>query len=222
WTPATIGEFGITAVAVDDDSSATTSKSVSIEVLEAPSCRGTAFNGDFDYEFSDDDNNPTITFIPSLAGMGSPTCILYYGTDANSLPGYNVTPNVPFQINASEGEKIYFYYTYSHPAGGERNTSANKNSYQIGSCKSENSTSSEEFETDLPVKFYPNPVTDILHLELPLGKNNISVFDISGRLIELFIASDSYLNYDMSNFSSGLYLFQVVNDGRIKRFKVVK
>ncbi|MEZ4850579.1 MAG: glycosyl hydrolase [Bacteroidia bacterium] len=106
WTPATIGEFDITAVAVDDDSSATTSKVVSIEVLEAPSCRGTAFNGDFDYEFSDDDNNPTITFIPSLAGMGSPTCILYYGTDANSLPGYNVTPNVPFQINASEGEKI--------------------------------------------------------------------------------------------------------------------
>ncbi|MEZ4850578.1 MAG: T9SS type A sorting domain-containing protein [Bacteroidia bacterium] len=72
------------------------------------------------------------------------------------------------------------------------------------------------------VRYYPNPVNDLLHLELPMGKNNISVYDLSGRLIETVIASDSYLNYDMGHFTSGLYLFQVMNDGKIKRFKVVK
>jgi len=90
-----------------------------ITVAEAPSCTGTSFNGDYDYKFSPDEDNPTLTFIPNQTGMGSPTCLLYYGTNASALPGYPVTPNVPFKLNAAKGTNIFFYYTYSHPAGGE-------------------------------------------------------------------------------------------------------
>lgn len=217
WLPA-IGEHEIMAIAYDNDSSATASDLVHVSITAAPSCYGTSFNGDFSYEFSDDDNNPTLTFIPSIAGMGSPTCILYYGTSTNNLPGYNVTPNVAYQLNASKGTRIYFYYTYSYPGQGERNNSANKNVYDIGTCKV---TSVDPAIRDLEITWYPNPVTDILNLELPSGRNKISIYDLSGRLLEIIDAADPSMEYNMSHYQPGIYMFKVENGGKYRTFKIV-
>lgn len=218
WTPDT-GMYIVTAVATDDDSSATTSAPVSVTVEEAPSCSGTSFNGHFDYEFSDADNNPTLTFIPSKSGVGSPTCILYYGTDTNNLPGYNVTPNVPFQINASEGTIIYFYYTYSYPGLGEQNTSQNKISYEVGSCKSD-LLSIEHNE--LSVGYYPNPVTHVLNLDLPAGKNQVEVYTASGAMMSTFNSTEQSLEIDMAAYAAGIYLVKVINGDRLSVFRIVK
>lgn len=219
WVPTNAGEYSITAVAYDDDGSSTTSQAVNITVTPAPSCSGTSYNGDFSYEFSPDDNNPTITFIPSSAGVGVPTCILYYGTNANLLPGYNVAPNVPYTITASEGTIIYFYYTYSYPGEGERNNASHKDLYKIGSCKL---TSIPDYRQDMAVKYYPNPVTNVLKLELPEGKNEISVFGLSGKRIAGFTVTEESISYDMSQFDPGLYVFKVQNGEGLAVFKVVK
>ncbi|NDB65884.1 MAG: hypothetical protein EB168_09495, partial [Euryarchaeota archaeon] len=134
WTPQTTGTYDLSAIAVDGFGDSTTSQVIQVDIVSAPSCEQSSWNGDFNYRFSPDANNPTITFIPSIAGMGSPTCILYYGTNPGSMPGYYVTPNVPFALNASFGSTVYFYYTYSYPGQGERNNSANMDSYVVGSC----------------------------------------------------------------------------------------
>ncbi len=219
WVPTGVGGYSLTAVATDNDGSSAVSQAVNITVTEAVSCRGTSYNGDFDYEFSPDDNNPTITFIPSAAGVGTPTCILYYGTNANTLPGYNVTPNVPFTITASEGATIYFYYTYSYPGEVERNNADHKDTYEIGSCKL---TSVADFGPAMEVKFYPNPVTHTLNLELPGGESEIAVYNLTGSLIDRFTTSAGSVRYDMSGFESGLYLFKVRKGDRWAVFKVVK
>ena len=117
---------------MDNDGLVSSSNTFSFEVIQAPECTGGPDNGHYTYEFSDDLNNPTLTFIPSASHVGNPTCILYYST-SGIPPGYYVTPNVPFQINASEGEVVQFYYTYSYN-GLEANTSDNPHSYEIGSC----------------------------------------------------------------------------------------
>ncbi|MCB9322856.1 MAG: carbohydrate-binding protein [Lewinellaceae bacterium] len=213
------GEYSITAIAYDNDGSSTVSAPVNITITAAPSCYGTSYNGDFDYEFSPDNNNPTLTFIPSAAGVGTPTCILYYGTNANSLPGYNVTPNVPYTLNASEGTKIYFYYTYSFPGEVERNNSQHKDTYEIGSCKEV--TPVNDYEWNFSIKYYPNPVTNTLHLELPKGKNEIMVYDQTGKLITKFQVDDEFYSLNMSNLGTGLYIFKVINDDRMKAFKVI-
>lgn len=218
WT-SIAGEYALTAIAYDNDGDSSISQAVNISMIPAPSCRGTSWNGDFDYEFSPDKNNPTLTFIPSQSGVGSPTCILYYGTNANSLPGYNVTPNQPFQLNASEGTSIYFYYTYSYPGEVERNNSQNKDTYEIGSCKN---ASGVNYNKDLQLKYYPNPVTNKLNLELPAGDNSIVVFNIRGeRLAEFTVSNRSHI-LDMSNFEHGVYIFKVANENKIKVFKVIK
>ena len=132
WENISIGIHNISAQATDNDGLVSISNTFSIEILDAPECTGGPENGDYTYEFSDDLNNPTLMFIPSASHVGDPTCILYYAT-SGTPPGYNVTPNVPFQINASEGEVIQFYYTYSFN-GLESNTADNPHTYEIGSC----------------------------------------------------------------------------------------
>jgi hypothetical protein len=218
WTSNT-GDYGITAVAHDNDGDSTVSQVVSVSMIPAPPCEGTSYNGDFDYKFSPDDNNPTLTFIPSQPGVGNPTCILYYGTNANNLPGYFVTPNQPYQLNASEGTLIYFYYTYSWPGEGERNNSQHKDIYEIGSC---NTLSVPDHPDELQVRYYPNPVTHQLNLELPPGNNTVGVFDLRGERLAEFKVSMGSSVFDMSTFDKGIYIFKIQNESSFTVFKVIK
>lgn len=129
------GNHIITAMATDNDTLTTTSDTVHISVMPAPSCTGGPSSGDYTYMFSPDDTNPTLTFIPGQAGIGSPTCILYYGTSSGGpFPGYNVKPNIPYQITATKGTTLYFYYTYTGADGFEHNTSASKHTFVVGYC----------------------------------------------------------------------------------------
>ncbi|WP_281613458.1 Ig-like domain-containing protein [Flammeovirga sp. SubArs3] len=137
WTPTEAKDYTIYAIATDNDAKTSTSKTFTITAQEAPSCSGTSDNGDYDFELSDASENPTLTFIPNQSGMGSPTCILFLSINGGGYGGYNATPNEPFQITAANGSEISFYYTYSHPEGGERNTSATPNTFVVGSCVSE-------------------------------------------------------------------------------------
>ncbi|MEZ4887810.1 MAG: glycosyl hydrolase [Chitinophagales bacterium] len=217
WT-ASIGTYSLTAIAYDNEGSSTTSQTVNVTINPAPSCSGTSHNGDFDYEFSPDNNNPTLTFIPSAPNVGNPTCILYYGTNASSLPGYGVTPNVPFRLTASEGTTIHFYYTYSYPGEVERNNAANKDSYVIGTCIT---VGVEEHDHSLSINYYPNPVRHTLTLELPAvqGESEVVVYDLTGKKVAEFVALTERFEVDMSGFESGVYFFRVRND---EGFRVVR
>ena len=124
------GPFTVTAR--DGAFSATAAVTV---VKPKASCTGGPANGDYTYAVSGDSQNPTITFVPGYAGVGNNIVILYYGTSpAGVYPGVIVSPNVPRQITAAQGQTIYFYYTYSVPSGGERNTSNNRHSIVVGNC----------------------------------------------------------------------------------------
>ena len=218
WVPVP-GDYALTAVAYDLNNDSTMSNMVNVLILPAPPCDGTSWNGDFDYVFSPDDNNPAITFIPSQQGVGSPTCILYYGTDPGNMPGYIVTPNVPYTINASEGTRIYFYYTYSFPGEGERNNSAHKDTYVIGTCK--DITSSKTLQ-NMTLKYYPNPVSNTLKIELPAGENKIEIYDIAGRIYHTSTISGSLFQYNMSDYLPGLYFIRIVNKDKRGIIKVIK
>jgi endoglucanase Acf2 len=214
WEPVK-GSYVLKAIATDDDNATATSNLVSIEITAAPDCRGTAFNGDYDFEFSPDKSNPTLTFIPNQTGMGSPTCLLYYGTNPGAMPGYPATPNVPFKLNAAEGTQIYFYYTYSHPAGGERNTAANKDTYVIGTCQTP--TSSVEL-TETEIKIFPNPFNDALIVETETANTQINVYNISGELIQSVNSTSQKTQINTSTLTKGVYLIEVDN----QVFRVVK
>ncbi len=135
WT-ARLGTHQLTAKATDNDGGTSLTQARTLTVTQAPSCTGGPANGDYTYEFSQDSDNPTLTFRPGRTGVGSPTLLFYYSTSANGpFPGRGVTANTPFQVTASRGQTIYFYFTYSTSAG-EANTANAKHSFVIGGCGS--------------------------------------------------------------------------------------
>jgi len=222
WENISVGSHTIYVNAIDNDGLISTSNSYSFEVLEAPQCTGGPDNGHYTYQFSDDINNPTLTFIPSASHVGDPTCILYYST-SGTPPGYNVTPNVPFTINADEGEVIHFYYTYSYN-GMEENTSADPHSYEIGSCNESDLSISENV---LPLTFalydnYPNPFNPITSFRYDLpedGLVNITVYDILGNLVNNLVSTYQLSGYKSIQWnatnnkgelvSAGVYLYSI-------------
>ena len=222
WDNATVGIHQISAHATDNDGLTSVSEVYSIEVVEAPECTGGPDNGDYTYEFSDDLNNPTLTFIPSAEHVGNPTCILYYST-SGTPPGYYVTPNIPFQIVASEGEIIQFYYTYSYN-GLESNTADNSHTYEIGSCNSGQLTNEEDL---VPVIYslyqnHPNPFNPVTTLRYDLPENsfvNINIYDLMGRNIRSLVKSQQTAGYRSIQWnatnnlgepvSAGMYIYMI-------------
>lgn len=70
--------------------------------------------------------------------------------------------------------------------------------------------------------FYPNPVTDILHLD-NIALTKASVYSILGQLIEEKTFENGTLNtVDFSNLEKGIYLIVLENESQQKTIKIVK
>ena len=71
-------------------------------------------------------------------------------------------------------------------------------------------------------KFYPNPVTDILHLD-NIILTKASVYSILGQLIEEKTFENATSNtVDFSNLEKGIYLIVLENESQRKTIKIVK
>ena len=221
WAGGSMGDHFITAKATDNEGAVKTSAAISIRITQAPPCNGGPASGDYTYQFSTDKNNPTLTFIPGTAGVGNPTCILYYGTSTTGpFPGYNVTPGTPYRITAGEGINIYFYYTYSYPGAGERNTMTSKHSYEIGSC-SAGSTGIPEMSSET-FSIFPNPVTDKLTLNNPGENAIISLYSINGKLLIRKISSSTTETIDVRGLPMGIYIINVAGSRSNITRKLIK
>lgn len=153
---------------------------------------------------------------------------MYYGTSPTGpYPGYGVTPNTPFQLNASSGQTIYFYYTYSVPEGGERNSSASKHSFVVGNCGSSSRIINDQVNSAEPIDLtlYPNPAQDIIHLNLS-GKSFelAQLIDISGRVLLSEPVTEEVLTLDISDLLPGHYFLKVTggNLTETRRFLKVR
>ena len=132
-----------------------------------------------------------------------------------------MTPNSPFQITASQGTKIYFYYTYSYPGQGQHNNSANKDSYVIGSC-SAITTVEEVADASQALRYYPNPVNDILTIEYGLANTQMLLYDLRGKLLYSRPMNVGKTEIDMSAYPSGVYFVRLANEKESTSFKVVR
>ncbi|WP_121667007.1 fibronectin type III domain-containing protein [Mesonia aquimarina] len=71
--------------------------------------------------------------------------------------------------------------------------------------------------------YYPNPVKDILTINAPQTIKEISIYNIQGKLLIKKKLNDTLGNIDLSSFSSGIYLMQVMGHSRtFSTHKIVK
>jgi hypothetical protein len=67
------------------------------------------------------------------------------------------------------------------------------------------------------IVFYPNPVTDILHVKLSENAK-VQVFSLAGELLMENNYTSGNADINMNDFSSGLYLVKIHG----KTFRIVK
>ena len=78
------------------------------------------------------------------------------------------------------------------------------------------------------VKVYPNPVKDIFNIYFDKIENtnySVKIYDNTGKLIinKTEIPKNQKMSINVSNFSSGMYLYEVLNNkGEIKKGKFIK
>lgn len=177
----------------------------------ATDCSVASSNGEYNVIMSSDSENPTITFEPILSGAGDDLLLVYYSTDPDAtFAGAFTTPNEAYTVNASAGETVYVYYTYSLSAGGEHSTYSNPNSFTVGDCSSLKAAkeASNEKLAQNSITVYPNPVKSMLTVDLGASAfNAYSIFDITGKLVisNNIALNTEELNIDFESFDSGMY-----------------
>jgi hypothetical protein len=79
-------------------------------------------------------------------------------------------------------------------------------------------------ENQLDFTVYPNPVKDNLNIQLPTGtiKANVSVFDMSGKLIRNAAISIQNTKVDVSDLSTGVYILKLNSDGKLGSKQFIK
>ncbi|MCV9387256.1 carbohydrate-binding protein [Reichenbachiella ulvae] len=190
-----------------------------VEDNSSNTCGGGPESGDYTYAVSE---GPALTFEPGYAGVGDNLVLLYYGTNPTGpFPGYLVDVNVPFDLSGvSDGQTVYFYYTYSVPEGGERNTAATPHSFVVGaSCAGARSIADASIlEEALQLQLYPNPAQDRLQLEKKGSASAvISVMDIAGKSYARLEWAEGLRTYELNieNMKRGLYLLKVESAGEV-------
>ncbi len=68
---------------------------------------------------------------------------------------------------------------------------------------------------------FPNPTTGNLTISAPIN-SNISLYDLSGKLIQSSISVSNQTNWDISYIESGIYFVSIENNGIISTRKIIK
>lgn len=72
------------------------------------------------------------------------------------------------------------------------------------------------------LKYYPNPIHDTFHIESQNQINSISITDFLGQNVLILECNTNIIRVQMENLPSGVYVVNVVSDGKIESFKVIK
>lgn len=72
------------------------------------------------------------------------------------------------------------------------------------------------------VSFFPNPVTNVMHLNSKETIDSVSVYTITGQRVSNITSSNNHTELDFSSLASGVYLVKVSSNGSVENLKVIK
>jgi len=172
------------------------------------------------------------TNLTALAGDGSVSLDWDDNTEA-SLAGYNIyralTPGLFYTMVNTEpvpssdytdtdinnGTKYYYKVKATDNAGTETESS----NVVVATPASDN-TSVSTME-DVGAKIYPNPVNDLLHIEVKNGVS-ASIYDFTGRKVKFISLSNEETSIQLGDMSSGEYVIQVITIDGSGVYKLIK
>ena len=213
WTNVAAGSYNLTAVATSENGLSTTSIPVSI-IVNAPNTDGycgTSFNKDYEYKASTANGIVTFTFHPLTPILGCNAALIYVrpGT-TGGYPGYNMTAvgtDFVYTQAIVNGTNVSFYFTYNVPTGGQRNSSANPQSYVVG-------TNCTGISLVPPTVTIVSPVNGASYTEPASIPVNVSATDVDTTIRVVYLYSGATLldsarvgpyTYNWNNVPAGNY-----------------
>lgn len=112
------------------------------------------------------------------------------------------------------GVYYFGFHAYSQPSF---------NSVYIDDIKIEINLSSDEFKTDF-LRYYPNPVTDVLNISYISNITAVSVYNMLGQEVIRNKANGigTINQIDMSQLNNGTYMVKISADNLTKTIKIIK
>jgi uncharacterized repeat protein (TIGR01451 family) len=128
---------------------------------------------------------------------------------SNGYITYKIKPKPTVQIGDTFENTAYIYFDFNLPIITNTVTTTVVDVLSIA-----------DFDK-IEIKMYPNPVTDLLYLELPstLIINYLQLFDISGKLVEVF---ENRFALDLTEVNEGMYILRIETDKGAFNEKVIK
>ena len=71
-------------------------------------------------------------------------------------------------------------------------------------------------------ELWPNPVTDLLNVNIGPQPSTVQVYDLSGKLVFKSIPHEGLLGIDLSHLQSGLYLLEISTENQHDSYPIVK
>lgn len=78
------------------------------------------------------------------------------------------------------------------------------------------------FEADAAIEVYPNPANNFVTISAELDSYDLSVTDLTGKVVLQQSLSGIENSVDVSSLSSGVYLFNINSDNKKETIKVIK
>jgi hypothetical protein len=80
----------------------------------------------------------------------------------------------------------------------------------------------QDIPAELDLQLYPNPVIDILSIQASADIEQISLFDMQGRLLVTAAVNNESYELDMSRFMKGTYIIRIITADRTYISKIIK
>ena len=178
-----------------------------------PSCSGT------------NEQIATDAFAGEYANVNAVTNRLYTFTSSVATDYITITNaagttvlasgQTPLTWTSGNTSGVIRYYLHANSTCGSQET------LRTRSIKCAATAGSEEFEM-ADMKYYPNPVSDVLHVSYTNEIKAVAVYNLMGQevMIKAINATEGTVN--VSNLAAGTYLVKVTSGDEVKTIKVIK
>jgi hypothetical protein len=222
WTNVVAGSYALIAKATDNSDLTTASTPINVIVNE-PNLNGfcgTAFNGDYEYKAETVNGIVTFRFHPLTPIQG---CL--YATinlTVNGAPDNSIMlpsgSDFIYSRPIADGVIASFYFTYQTPPAGERNSSAHKHAYTVGTnCLGITGTTPiVSLDSSLSTDIFTEPESITINATDIDNDGTVSKVEFYNGATLLGMDDTSPYNFNWTNVPAGNYLISAWatdNDG---------
>jgi hypothetical protein len=128
----------------------------------------------------------------------------------------NNTSNATHQLTSTVGEPII----------GLKSTTVSIDQGFLAGVTGSGTLSIDELTLDQTVKIYPNPITDLVHINIANNTENVTttIYDIIGKKVAVHTMTSETLTLNLNYLESGTYLMQLhfKDTNTSKSFKIIR